>query len=461
VDGGDDDDVLGEISNNEANFKILGEIHSFTAVAGTPNSTTSLGWKLFNNSDFLLPDIVEINSSGCYVYHFLDEDEGPTDEGQVHNFPSVHFKKNVSLPVDMSDYEITNASIQSLFNASVDINVDAPGDSVDFSAIWDSATFYVEIADLANSYSFRVAEYKTRTLGQNIGPILSMTDTLMQNVSENDLITAINLALEKDPDHSNFTIILGIDIYCEDNIGTGGGDEDRWNYLIIKTCDLTFSYQKRIDKFTSLSINQESNSISGENIQIINANINFNYSIDQAWPTNLSTFSEIRILINNNTYKDTLLLSSASTTYQPAKLGGFEVTSLIVKDVNITTSIQIFLANSFDLDKNITIFIDDVYFYISYIILKPEVNIFPLVIGLSTGIVVLITGFILYQVHFKYPKMVRKVKKLNKKIKKGKKLKPIELNTRDLIIKNNISKQKQFLIIEQEKSIEFKNFKEE
>ena len=59
---------------------------------------------------------------------------------------------------------------------------------------------------------------------------------------------------EKDPDHSNFTITLGIDIYCEDNLG--GTEYDTFESLIIKSCNLTFTCVKKIEQFSSLSWNQ-------------------------------------------------------------------------------------------------------------------------------------------------------------------------------------------------------------
>ncbi|MFW9865053.1 MAG: hypothetical protein ACFFEN_03070 [Candidatus Thorarchaeota archaeon] len=363
---GDNSTVDANISNGYGNYKVLGENETFQSLSGKANASSWAGWGIYNNSDFLLPDVTAINQTGCYVYHFLDEGEGPLSQGQVHNFPSVHFKKNITLPVNFSDYEITSASLTTIFNASVDSNVDAPGDTVDQSAIWDSATFYVEIADLDLSYSFRVAEYKTTNLGQDTPPILSITDTVISTVSESDLITALNLALEKHIDHSKLTIILGLDIYCEDNIYTGSGDLDLWKALIFKSFNLTFEYERKIDKFSSVSLNQIGNTISGGNIQITSARLFFMYKIDKPWVTTASPFSEMRVLINGNQHPETIRLSSAINSFQDAKSGGFDVTYLILKDVNITVSIQVYIANTFSLGKNITISIDDVYLNITY-----------------------------------------------------------------------------------------------
>ncbi len=364
---GDNSTVDANISNDQANYKIIGDNNTFDVLAGEVNSSTWSGWGIYNNSDYLLPDVYDINATGLYVYHYLDENEGG-GAGQVHNFPSIHFRKNVSLPEDMSDYEFTSASLEVIFNASVNSNVDTYGDLVGQplnpdEGIFDSATFYIEIADLNLSYSFRVGENKTTDLGQDSPSILNITDRELTYVSENDLITALNLALEKDPSHSNFTIILGMDIYCEDN---DFPDYDEWNALIFKSFNLTFSYQKKVDKFSSVSWNQEGNQITGSNVQVTEANLRFKYNITPDWPETLSPYSEIKILINNNPHPETVRLSSANTSLQDAKVGGFDVTNLILKNVNITVSIQVFIANTFELGSNITISIDDVYLNITY-----------------------------------------------------------------------------------------------
>ena len=367
---GDNYTIDANISNETANYKILGNSTEFSLLSGTVNASSWTGWGIYNNNDFLLPDLAEINAAGCYVYHYLDESEGG-GSGQVHNFPSVHFKKNVSVSEDLTNYEISAAALDVIFNASVASNVDAPGDTVGQSAIWDSATIYVEITDLENSFAFRIAEYKTTTLGQDSPPILTINNTQLTTVSERDLITALNLALDKDPSHSNFTIILGIDIFCEDN---DFPDYDLWNYLIFKSFNLTFSYDSKVEQFSSISWNQIGNKIEGADIQIKNATLNFNYKIDYNWPTALSPFSEIRIIINNNRYAETIKLGDVTSISQEAKLGGFDITSLISKGVNITISIQVFIANTFGLGQNITISIDDVFLNVSLIETYPDME---------------------------------------------------------------------------------------
>ncbi|GAI28324.1 unnamed protein product, partial [marine sediment metagenome] len=262
---------------------------------------------------------------------------------------------NVSIGKDMSKFIINSVSLEAIFNATVNINVDTANDNFTIQyGIGDFATFYVLISDLDFTNPYRVANNKTSNLGQDTSPtILNITDKAIETADEEDIITAISSSLEKDLEHSNFTITLGIDIYCEDN-GPPSNDHDTWEALIIKSFNLTFSYERKVEKFTSISWNQVGNQITGSNMQIKNATLNFNYKIDQDLLKTLSPFSEIRIIINNNRYAETIKLSDITSVFQEAKVGGFDISSLISKDVNITVSIQVFIANTFGLGQNIT-----------------------------------------------------------------------------------------------------------
>ncbi|MEE9573606.1 MAG: hypothetical protein V3W20_11200, partial [Candidatus Neomarinimicrobiota bacterium] len=355
---GDNSTVAANISSNQANFRVLGESGTFE-LSGIPNSVDSPDWYEFEKSvnSSYLPDNTGIDSEGGWVYHQWNEG--------ANQFPSVHWRKNVSMPVDMSDYTITSASIDVIFNATVDDDVDVLGESaLNQFATGDFVKFYVQISDIENKNSIPVALNKTSDLGYDGHGLKSnITDKSIETYDENVLITALESAFEKDTSHANFTITLGIDIYCEDN---WGDDWDTFDELRIKSCNLTFSYEKKIDQFSSVSWNQIGNTITGINTQVSSANLKFNYTIDQDWPTALSPFSEIRILINNNPHTETIRLSSATSTLKEAKIGGFDVTNLIQKDINITISIQVFIANTFDFDTNITVSIDDVYLNITY-----------------------------------------------------------------------------------------------
>jgi len=355
---GDNSTLDANISDDQANFKVLGESGTFE-LSGIPNSVDSPDWYEFEKSvnNSYLPDNTGIDSDGCWVSHTWNEG--------ANQFPSVHWRKNVSMPVDFSDYTITSASINVIFNATVDDDVDVLGESaLNQFGTGDYVRFYVHISDVDYKNSFPVAFNKTSDLGYDgHGLKSSISDKSIEPYDESVLITALESAFEKDSSHSNFTITLGIDIYSEDN---WGDDWDTFDELRIKSCNLTFSYLRKIDEFSSISWNQKGNKISGINTQVSEANLKFNYKIDQDWPTALSSFSEIRVLINNNPHTETIRLSSANSTLKEAKIGGFDVTNLILKDVNITLSIQVFIANTFDFDTNITVSIDDVYLNITY-----------------------------------------------------------------------------------------------
>lgn len=360
---GDNSDLDAITTPGQANFRVLGEELTFTLVSGVVNSSTSLGWKQFRNGDFQYPTTAEITSVGCEVYHYWHDD--------TNQAPSVHWKKNVSVPIDMSDYVISSVSLEIIYNASVNADIDTPNDPVTNFAIGDSVTFYSQISDLGyNPPIYTVAENKTKYLGQDSPSFLSFSDRTLETASELDLITALNSAFEKDPDHSNFTLTLGMDIYSEDN--EPGTDDDHFDSLIIKSCNLTLTVKKKIDQSTSLSWNQIGNQINGSNIQITEANFNFKYKVDKNWPFE-APLSEIRFYINDKVYSEGILkISSATTSFQEAKLGGFNVLGFIEKDVNITISIEVFLKDNFNLNETIDISIVDVYLNITYIKTLPD-----------------------------------------------------------------------------------------
>ena len=358
---GDNSDMDATTSPGQANYEVLGEMQTFTVVSGTVNnSVNSQGWKQFNKAGFLLPDTAEIRTYGCFVYHYWYDDPN--------QFPSVQWRNNISLPIDMSDYIITSVSLEVIVNATVSSDVDTPNDGAYWEnfAIGDSVTFYTQISDLGfNPPKYTVALNKTKYLGQNSPPKLTLTDSSLETVNDLDLITALNSAFEKDPDHSNFTLTLGIDIYSEDNLGAS--DPDTFNELIIKSCNLTFTVKKKIDQSTTLSWNQIGNQLSGSNIQIRDAMFNFNYTIDKNWPI-AAPLSEINFYINDRKFEEgSIKISSATNTFQEAKPGGFNVTTFILKDINITVSIEAFIKDTFELNETITISIDDVFLNITYV----------------------------------------------------------------------------------------------
>lgn len=242
-----------------------------------------------------------------------------------------------------------------------------------------------------------------------------MSDTNMTYVDEDVLIFALTQVLKHD--NHNFTITLGIDVDSEDNYP--GYELDVWYSLLIKSCDLSFTYEKKMDKSSAVSFNQIGNQITGSNVKITKGNLSFKYMIDQQWPTSLSPNSEIRIIINDKQHSETLKLSSAPLNFEDAKLGGFDIISLLNLEINISVSIQVFIADGFSLDREIEISIDEVVLLISYTEEFPDPNDDPwLAAGLfilaSVGAAALGALLVLYMKVWRYPVAVRKVRKYGK-----------------------------------------------
>ena len=265
----------------------------------------------------------------------------------------------------------------------------------------------------------------------------------MFTVPEELLKYYLSSVLENNP--TNFIITLGMRIWCSDNWGS---DDDYWSNLLIKNFSLTTNYKKKIDQFTSISWVQSGKKISDLNdstIIVSDASLNFKYKVDRDWlKYTESQNSEIRILINGNKHTETIKLSKGNSSFQEAKLGGFDITSLIPTDKKISLSIQLFLADEFGLSQSINISIDDVYLDISYIIIildEPGVDWTLLIIVLIALIAGLVITFSLYQTHFKYPPIVRKIRKLRKKIRKGKTSKKVLTKKREELVKNGSKEQ--------------------
>jgi hypothetical protein len=416
---GDNNDVNGSFQNNQGNFYVLGENYSKEITSPFNDGT----WVASNNSIFLPPDSSEINESGCFASTKYDE-RSPPDGDQSRAYFSIHIKKNISLKNDMSDYEISSAFLKVNYNASVR---EVEGEGVSQYTVGDFYTFYVMVSNLNGDSPILVARNRTTFSGH--GDYTENTKTL-KTVAEDDLIDAIEAALEKDPGHDNFTITLGIDIYSEDNEQT---DVEYWDSLVYNYFNLSFSYRRRINKLTSIRISQITDEISGDNIQINQANLKIKYRTDSLWPSDLSPFSEMRVLINDNPFIETINLDNITTDFQEIE---FDVKNLIPINENITLAIELFLANTFSNNESISFSIDDVYLLISYSAIEPGPDLLPLVIGLTIGLVGLVVGIGAYQLYFKYPPTVRKIRKLRKKIKKNKSSKTITLNSYNEKINN-------------------------
>ncbi|MFX1419617.1 MAG: hypothetical protein ACFE9N_11915 [Promethearchaeota archaeon] len=433
---GDESDVDASISNGFGNYIIHGD----SGVKRIDEPLNNGEWHDFNNPEFpISPDTNGTSSAGLYITHTWDE-----GIDQTRNTPSIHWKRNIRMPVNMSDYIITDASLEVFFNASVTAagsnplapqvgGIERPGDYTDGDpdpspypepqqfAIGDFATFYVLISDLDNINTYQIAENITTDLGRDQNPTVSnYTDTALDTLPENILTSYLNSVLEHD--NFNFTITLGIDLYCEDN--DYNVDIDTWDMLIMRSLNLTFTYTKKIDLYTAVSWEQAGAQINGENIRIDEGLLNFEYMINNTAFSSLSSNSEIRLFINDK-YVDNIKLIRATNTLQSAFSGGIDVTSFISKDINIALKIQVYLRDEFGLPKDTIISIDNVFFQIRYTVLLADsfeepfifriMLIVACIAGLSTG------GYLVaYQRYLKYPKQVRKVRKYRKTLPRKK-----------------------------------------
>ncbi len=423
---GDVSDVDTSTSMNQGNIIVVGESREKEVLL---NTATQSNWMAFNKSDLVIVPqrasvpFYGIGDDGAWCSHYWWEGEGG---GQPKNTPRMHWKTNVSLPVDMSDYIITSLSFNAIINASVDPDIDTPNDiwarpgvAINQFETYDYAQFYVEVTtlDIDELNTYRIAFNQTRLLGNES---LSLYDIegLIGAYEEQAIIDALNNVLAVDPGHNNFTIVLGIYMYCEDN--NSNLDRDQWEDMRFKFLNLTFSYEKKIDQFTSGSWAHDLDQISGSNVQIIDANLNFEYKIDKNW-TESSQNSQIRIYINErkfDPYPISLIDYDVSSGSQEARPGGLDIAEILLPYENFTLSIQVFLAEDFELDSNITISITNVYLYISYTETFEDPTESFLFMGLFIlsviGATVLAAYLIAYQTYLKYPVPVRKVRKYRK-----------------------------------------------
>jgi len=455
---GDLTDVNTSVSVGQVNFEVLGEQRNYSNVSGTPQAPY---WIEFNNSYFILPDgIHEINANGCEASHEFQEN---TDQSR--NRPSVHWRRNITMPVDMSDYIITSVTVNAVVNGSADTNVETPvddlsilsGGALNSSTYFDYSRFYVKVSNQDYEILRELAYYQTVTLGQGnqtlqgTGVIDNLNDTLMTVRDESILIFYLTKALEKDP--NRFGITLGTDIYCEDNYNQA--DRDTFYSLLIKSCNLSFSYEKKMDQLNSMSWTQIGDAINGTNVEVTEANLKFKYKINEDWLESLSPNSEIRILINNRTHTETIKLSSATDSFQEAKLGGFDLLGITPAYENITLTIQLVLGDTFGLDRNMIISIDDVYLEISYTETFPDPTpipepvIFRYLLLAAIIAALCISGYIIaYQKILKYPKPVRKVRKFRRTLKSENMSSTEIMNRNDSfnkVYKNELSKASKLL----------------
>ena len=373
-------DVNASTSGETANFEILGETYTYSNISGTP--LASEGWiKSANPSYPAEPNqAATLTGSGAYASHYWDEGA----DQQV----AVQWEKNIYMNNSMEDYVVTSASLNMTVNATVEAfggangaptpghGIEVAGDDTSDNPDYttgdqfnrgDFIRYYVNIADINKNKNYsEVIAFQNTTLGTDSagsgsGTLDYMYDHVVEVDDENDLIFILN-NLFHSYNNYNLTLIIGIRINCEDNFYT---DYDDFEDIYISSVDLSFTYEKEIDRDTSISWNQVGNKITGTNVNIVNATLNFKYKVDQIFPA-VSSNAEFRLIINGTQHSETIKLSEATTSFQDAKDGGFEVGYLIRKDVNISVSIQVYIAYPFNLNQTIIISIDNASLVITY-----------------------------------------------------------------------------------------------
>ncbi len=440
---GDTTDLVTQyVTDEQADYKVIGDYRTFSLAEVTPHIDN---WTIVNNPELTtFPDTYEINSNGMYVSHFWTE----AQSGQL---TSVHWSRNITMPVDMSDYMITSASISVVVNGTVSGNdgygngdggVEAFGDytnqqdngpfttpNIPQFSTYDYVRFYSLISDVPNNISYEIAQYQTGgdtyPLGHDTNytdnteyltqSIDRLNDTYMFTVPEESLKFFLGNVLSTDD--QNFTFTMGMKIWCEDNFLN---DDDDWHELIIKDYNLTFGYEKIIDRDSYATWTQEGNSILEENAQIINGIVKFKYKTDTLWAGYLPN-SEFRVRINGNLHNEAIKLSTATSVFQEALSVGFNVTNLLQKDVNLSLTIELYVSDEFALGDNITVSITDAQLWVAYILVEtpppPIQKGWGYLIGLVTGATLLLSGFAAYEGFLKYPAEVRLIRSMKRKVR--------------------------------------------
>lgn len=441
-----------DIGNNEAEFLVLGEKNDFLACSGVPNNTeTSSGWLTATNPQITAKPSrgYHINESGCYASHEWEEKSAVGDNLLAQQNVAIQWDKSINILDDMSRFNITSASFEIIVNATVS----APSGDFDWGDpgldpylnestggrfdIGDYLKFYVILSNIPKNVSYRVAEFQPNGLGIDNGQFDYLNDTIIEPDNIEDFIFYLSEVLKTD--NHNFTLTVGMEFYCEDDWST---DWDFFNEVYIKECNFSFSYQKLIPKYSSISLNQITEKIPGGNVEILDAKVNISYSIENPWPENLSQFSEFRISINNNTLPRNILLKDFNTTIQQLEL---DAKPYIIKNKTIYFSLEIFIGNKFSYDENITISINQVDLFISYKYIDSPTDLLPLAIGLTIGLGGILIGIGAYQLYFKYPPLIRKIRKLKRKIRKNKKTKKVTLKNYKEKINNIYQDKTEFL----------------
>jgi len=172
--GGDITDISASVEEGQSNFEINGESGVISLIDHPPSASN---WTESDNPDFPnKPDNYEINSEGCWASHLFD------DQTAVQTV-CIEWDKNITLPMDMSDYIISSASVRAIVNATVDENLDRywdyyygrraridPDAWVNTYGVGDFVRFYVMISDMEKDKTYEVAYFQTVDIGSGNAP---------------------------------------------------------------------------------------------------------------------------------------------------------------------------------------------------------------------------------------------------------------------------------------------------
>ncbi len=335
-----------------ANVTVVGD-SGVVSIEEDHDSWTPSNWYTKQNPSFPVEPTYEINAHGAGISYTWDEN---TD--QTGNAPCGLYKRQYDVGKDLSNYSITSASIQAEINGSVGANVEAPSEGGGQFAVGDIIRWYILLSDDTGATSYEIAWNQSWSLGD--GAILTAPDTVMNNVSNS--ILGVFLESIFDQDKTSVNITLGIQIICEDN--AAAYDVDTFNHLYFTSFNLTFTYAKEISETTYAGWSQQGNTLPQGNVVVDAATLDLQYRLQsgQVWP-GTSQNSRIQMQINNISHSEFIHLTDANSTWQA---GSFDVTTLIPKSQNITLSLQVYLADTFDNYNNVTISFDNVYLQINY-----------------------------------------------------------------------------------------------
>ncbi len=372
---GDENDLEVVAADDQLYYRILGEEQHFSLVADPPDDTT---WTQTLNPNFpFYPDAIYCDDGGLWIYHLWEEGADQS--------PSVHWDYNVTMPHDMSEYEITSANVSMMVNATVHApgtngvtgqpGLEVPGDNPPQAATYDYIRWYVLVSDRDKAKNYEVAYYQTVDLGRDdVGtPKDYMEDTYIFQVPEESLKFYLGSVLNTD--NQNFTISLGIRLWCEDNFPF---DRDLFDQVYIRQFSLNFTYRKIIDRFTQGSWMYEGDELTAANfyednaeVEIVLDNATFFYdSMVNDTFAGYSPNSEFRVYFNDYPVLETKKLDDVTSILAPAKEEGYDVINLIEAEKGINISIVLYLADEFLLEKEVQFSIDNVRLYLGYTVIR-------------------------------------------------------------------------------------------